>query len=811
MYSGVPAADIGVATAGKEIEKVRVSWVMRGSFLRGLGVALLEVWLASLLFAGQIPIQTFRVDGVVRDSSGAAIAGAHVTLYAGPASISGITDSAGNFSFEPVPFSGGTVLVQAAGFATLHQNWKVENGQSVSLEVVLSPAGTNEQVVVTAARIETRLSNVAGSAVALSTHDLNSTPALLIDDKLRQIPGFTLFRRSDSRTANPTSQGVSLNALGASGSSRALVLQNGIPLNDPFGGWVYWGRIPQEELASVEVMRGGISSLYGSNALGGVIQFLSRSPEPSASRWPAVSLETSYGSEKTPDLSVWAGKRAGPWDAALGADLLRTDGFIVVPQSQRGSVDTPANTEHASVDFSLGRRFGESTRVFGRGTFFTEARNNGTVVQTNDTRIAQGAVGADTQMGTAGVLALRLYGDSQGYNQNFSSVSVTRNSESLTNRQHVPAQQLGGSALWSRPLGCKQSLVAGVDATEVMGWSDESIFSSGTNTADAISGGRQRTVGVFGEDIVQITPKWLITAAARFDYWRNFDALSLRTPISTSGPTTITPFAERSENAFSPRLSVLYALNGDLSLFGSMSRAFRSPTLNELYRAFRLGNTVTNANPDLRAERLTGAEAGVHVHALQSRLSMTGDFFWDDIVDPLANVPISVTPSLITQQRQNLGRTRTRGIDLDGSFRVSRAIEISGGYQFADATVVQAPAYQALVGLRIAEVPRHQFTLQASYVNPRLFTMSVQGRYAGDQFDDAPNTLLLPRYFTLDLLASRTLTHGVEVFGAFENLTNQRYDTALTPVATTPPSLLPTLGPPLLARVGVRLNFPSSH
>jgi len=769
-------------------------------------LAIAEASLVCLLFAGETAAQAIRVEGVVRDSTGAAVAGAEVKLQAGATSLSRTTDSSGGFVFDSVPQSSGTISFRAKGFAGVEKNWNAEAGGSTHLEIVLSPAAVSEQVVVTAARIETRLSDVAGSAVALSSQDLSSTPALLVDDKLRQIPGFTLFRRSDSRTANPTSQGVSLNGLGASGASRALVLEDGIPMNDPFGGWVYWGRIPQEELASVEVMRGGISSLYGSNALGGVIQFLSRNEGV-----PAISLETSYGSEQTPDLSFWAGERTGPWDAAVAVDLFRTDGYIVVPASQRGSVDTPANAEHGTINIFLGGHFGQHNHVFARGSYFSEARNNGTRVQTNDTRMAQGALGADTQLGAGGTLSLRFYGDTQGYNQTFSSVAVTRMSEALTDSQHVPAQQMGGSALWSRPLGHKQSLVAGVDAVEVMGWSDESLFSSasGAHTANTIAGGRQRTIGVFGEDILQLTPKWIVTVAARFDDWRNFDGLSLRTPITPPGSTTVTPFADRAENAFSPRLSILRAVTSNLSLTGSISRAFRSPTLNELYRSFRLGNTVTNANSNLDAERLTGAEAGVHAFAFGRKLNMTGNVFWDDIVDPIANVPITTTPSLITQQRENLGRTRSRGVDVDAAFRLSDTIELSGGYQFVDATVVQAPAYQTLVGLLIPEVPRHQFTVQARYWNPARFMLSVQGRYGSSQYDDAPNTLLLPQYFTLDLLASRALGHGVEVFGTFENLFDQRYETALTPVATPVPSLLPTLGPPFAARIGVRLNFPA--
>ena len=321
---------------------------VRRTFSEGIPLACL----LALLLAGQtLTAQSLPVKGVVRDPSGAAIAGALVELKAGSFHASQATDTQGRFSFSAVPSTSGTIAVHASGFADLERGW---NPGATIQDIVLSPASVNQQVVVTATRTETRLSDVAGSAVVLAPQDLNATPALLVDDKLRQIPGFSLFRRSDSRTANPTSQGVSLNGLGASGASRVLVLEDGVPLNDPFGGWIYWGRIPQEELASLEVVRGGISSLYGSNALGGVIQFLARQPEEG----PEFSLETSYGSEQTPDLSFWAGEEHGPWNAAVAADLFRTDGYVLVPVADRGSVDTPANAKHASVDITVGRKFG---------------------------------------------------------------------------------------------------------------------------------------------------------------------------------------------------------------------------------------------------------------------------------------------------------------------------------------------------------------------------------------------------------------------------------------------------------------------
>ena len=373
-------------------------------------------------------------------------------------------------------------------------------------------------------------------------------------------------------------------------------------------------------------------------------------------------------------------------------------------------------------------------------------------------------------------------------------------SESLTDAQHVPAEQLGGSVSWSCSLGSRQTLVAGLDTQEVMGWSNESIFNSGTHLRDTIAGGRQRTVGIYGEDVIRITPTWILTAGARMDHWRNFEASSLRTPVTPPAPTTVTPLPERSENASSPRLSLLHSVNSHMALTASMYRAFRSPTLNELYRPFRVGNVLTNANSDLRAERLTGAEGGANVSAWGNRLTVRGNFFWDDIVNPIANVTLSTTPSLITRQRQNLGRTRSRGVQADATARLTGTVELSGGYEFVDATVVQFPANTTLIGLELPEVPKHQFTLQARYWNPSRLMFSIQGRYSGAQFDDDQNTLLLGQYFAVDVLAGRSLGHGVEAFGAFEDLFNQRYTVALSPV--------PTLGPPFLARIGLRFTFP---
>src|SRR5579864_7113531 len=414
----------------------------------------LTFWAAGLpcLYA-----QVNRVEGTVRDATGAVIADASVVVSSGSYRVSANTDAGGHFLFATVPISAGSVEVTREGFTSVHQLWNTGATAAVSLEIVMQPASANEEVTVSAARTEVRLSETPGSTILLNTTDVVATPALRVDDVLRQVPGFSLFRRTDSRTANASNQGVSLRGLGGTAASRALVLDDGLPLVDAFGGWVYWDRVPRASLASVEVFRGGASNLYGSDALGGVVQFMTRQPEER----PAFTLETSYGNERTPDLSAWTGARVGRWDLSLASEMFRTDGYIVVPTYQRGRVDTVANSEDATVELTIGHRLGEKGRIFGRGSFYTEFRNNGTPIQTNDTRLGEGAVGLDQQFGSSDSLTVRAYGLVQSYNQRFSSVAANRNSESLTDLQHVPEQVVGGAGQWTHFLGKHQTLIAG--------------------------------------------------------------------------------------------------------------------------------------------------------------------------------------------------------------------------------------------------------------------------------------------------------------------------------------------------------------
>ncbi|MGH9430860.1 MAG: TonB-dependent receptor, partial [Terriglobia bacterium] len=641
------------------------------------------------------------IRGTVEDPSGQRIPGALVKFESGKLIASAVTDAQGHFELIAVTAASGTLQVSATGFAPLIRQWQASSEHGSSLVITLQLASVNQQVNVTATRVPLRVGETPASIVVLAQPVLDSTPALSLDGILRQIPDFTLFRRTDSRFANPTTQGVSLRGVGASGASRALVLADGIPLNDPFGGWVYWDRLPRVSVGRVEAAEGGASDLYGSDALGGVIGFVSRQAQTNV-----MDLDASYGNLNTPDGSMWANGVLGPWSAQLAAEAFSTDGYVLEPLNQRGPVDTPAASAHRVATITMDRQLTGHSRAFLSGSIFAETRQNGTPLQTNRTHLRQLAAGWDLQSSQAGNFSARAFGGPELYDQNFSAIATDGASESLTDVQRVPAQQVGGSFEWNRAAGTHQTLVAGLDLLQVRGSSNEQHYLKGSPSQETGTGGRQNTEGFYVEDLIRPASKWLVTAGGRVDHWRNFDGLITTLPLSKPGPPTVIDFANRSQTAFSPRLSVLRSLNASSSLYVSAYRAFRAPTLNELYRTFRVGNVVTDANSALTAEHLTGAEAGAQWSPWNGRLNARASLFWSDITDPIANVTLTTTPSLITRQRQNLGSARSRGLELEAFAHISDGWTVSGGYQYAQATITSFPVESALVGLWIPEVPR---------------------------------------------------------------------------------------------------------
>ena len=609
----------------------------------------------------------------------------------------------------------------------------------IALAAAVILAQVAETITVTATRTETRLADTPASVVVLSGEEIQQNAAPTLDDALRQVAGFTLFRRTGSRVANPTSQGVSLRGVGASGASRALVLDDGVPLNDPFGGWVYWGRVPRVALERVEVLRGGASDLYGSSAMGGVIQFIRR-------KSAGLTVDASAGAQETGAVSAFVAGKHG----SVAVDLFSTGGYVLVREGERGAVDVAADSRHVTIDGTFRRE-----RFFVRASHYSESRNNGTPLQENDTAIRHLAIG-----GELGALSLRAFGSDQDYSQTFSAIDADRNGERLTVEQRVPSRGYGASAQYTRPVAKRHVLVAGAEARVASGTSDELRFTNaGTFRVEA--GGTQRLGAAYLEDLFAVTDALSITAGIRTDWWRTSEGAQ--------------------EGQLNPRLSVLWRANDALTLTASAYNAFRAPTLNELYRGFRVGNVNTLPNNALHSENLTGFEAGAR--ARNVRLTV----FLMNVTDTIANVTLSATPTLITRRRENLGRTRSAGAELDAEWRFGPDWRASAGLLFVDATIREGE----LRGNRVPQVPGHQATAQVSWKS-----YGAQLRWSASQFDDDRNELRLDSYLVADLFASHPVTPTLDATLAIENAFDQQVEASATPVVT--------LGQPRAWRVGVR-------
>lgn len=654
-----------------------------------------------------------------------------------------------------------------------------------------------EPVVVTATRSEQPIGEAPASVTVLSREDIRQGAGQALDDLLRQVPGFSLFRRSSSLVSHPTTQGVSLRGIGPSGASRALVLLDGVPINDPFGGWVYWDRVPLQSVERVEVVRGGGASLWGNYALGGVINIITRRPTARA-----ALFEGSYGTADTHNVDLLLTDTLGPFGLSLEGGHFSTDGYKVVSVNRRGSVDVDAGSSHTTFNGRLEMKVSPDLTLFARGTYYEESRENGTPLQFNNTDTGSFATGGRLRTSDGSEWTVTVFGDVQGFHSTFSSQAADRNSETLALDQRVPTMSVGAALTWTRAFG-DHRVLAGTDFRWIEGETDERVYVAGAFSRTRVAGGEQQLYGLFVQDTWTPIRELEVVAGIRGDYWRAYDGFRRDTPPPAGIPGRQT-YADIDRMSASPRFAVLYHATPSTDLRGSFYQGFRVPTINELYRVFRVRNDVTVANEHLKPERLTGGEVGVaqRVGPFEARATA----FWNEVENLIINVtravPLPDCPAGTTcRQRQNVDRARIRGIETELEVRPARDWRIIGSYTYTDTEVLDSPQQRSLEGKRLAQVPRHGAALTVRYDNPALFTAAVTARYVGRQFEDDINTLPLGSYVVLDLFLSRRLAKWAEVFVGIENLLDTTYTTGRTSDGVV------SIGAPFLAHGGVRLSF----
>jgi outer membrane receptor protein involved in Fe transport len=658
-----------------------------------------------------------------------------------------------------------------------------------------------ETVVVTAPALPPSPADAVFSVVRLDPQVLATAPRL--DEALAQVPGFSLYRRVSSLGANPTTQGASLRGIAGSAASRALVTLDGVPVNDPFGGWVIFTAIPGETVGAVDVVRGAGAGPYGAGALTGVVSLRSIAMAPG--QWTADAKVGSLGWGRVAAVGAFD---AGGNDGLVWGDYEHSDGWTPVIQG-RGAADERLTLQDEAVGGRLERSFGAATGEL-RASLYQEDRGAGTLDAGSRARGFQlAATAAQAPQGERIGWRAQAWVIGSDLANSAATVAADRNSATPANNEfQTPALGLGLNGQVRRDVG-PDTFELGVDLREMQG-EDREDFSavSGVLTKLRHAGGGMFIGGVYGE-ATQQTGRWLLAEGARLDGWQTFDGHDREQTIATGVQTLDLKDAGRGGVTPTGRLGVRYDLGGGLWLRTAGYAGFRAPTLNELYRTFRVGQNVTLANAALTPERLYGGEAGLG--GTWSGLRLDADVFYNDLENPVTNVTLAAGPisnpvggfvpaggSLL--QRENVGAIHAWGVEADGSYRLAPTLTARAAISWARATVEGGTTAPRLTGLQPAETPATTVTAGLDWRPLHTLSFTSDLRWESRRFADDQNQLPLAAAIVVNARLDWQVRPGLGVFVAADNIFDVRVE------QNEATNGLYSFGPPRLLSVGVVLG-----
>ena len=613
-------------------------------------------------------------------------------------------------------------------------------------EYALDETDASEPIIVTAAGLDEPRSEVAYGAVTLDGEAIAREPSGRLENILSQVAGVELFRVSDSRSGHPTGQGVTLRGLGGNASSRALLVLDGVPQSDPFGGWIAWPGFDAEQLGEIKVVRGGGSGVFGPGALAGTIELASLSVE----NFEPARASLAYGSRDSIETGV--GIMLPPSENSLldvSIHHERGDGFIPIVEGRRGPADIPARYETYGGTFRIAAPLAGSEFQFA-ARYFHDERSRGFAFGDNRTRGFDGSVRL-LGRGRLPWEAL-LYVQDRDFRSSFASLDANRTTASqVLDQFSVPATGIGGR-FEIRPTlpGDAAELRLGADFRRTEGETNERFFFvAGEPTRLRSAGGETLTLGGFADATVRLAPELTATGSARLDRWSISDGFFAQRNIGGGNASGIA-YPDRDGWQFTGRAGLAWQPRNELTVRTAGYTGWRLPTLNELFRPFRVGDDVTGANAALAPEELAGIEAGVD-YTPATFLNLSGTVFYNRLSDAIANVTLGQGPGVFPdvgfvpgayRQRRNLDAIESAGFELDALARFAEwSFRLS--YAFTDAEVDASGPAAPLDGLRPAQTPRHSASATLGWSREFGPDAALTLRYIGSRFEDDLNQLRL--------------------------------------------------------------------
>jgi outer membrane receptor protein involved in Fe transport len=695
------------------------------------------------------------------------------------------------------------------------QQW-IWGGSAIAIVVATTGATAQqnapvlEEIEVTARHLPPSPSEKIYATTTLGRLDLDASGDSRLDDVLQTVPGFGLFRRQSSRAAHPTTQGVTLRGLGPSGAGRTLLLLNGVPQNDPFGGWIDWSRMQAAALESATVTRGGGAGPWGNTALAGVISVRTRAEDGNAA-WGEVRGDSLTSFEGTVSGQYTVGS-AQIFGTANGRD---SDGPYLIRKDQRGTIDRRASNRGGWFQGGARLDVGEGTLLTVSAGYSDDRYINGIDLQASQTQITNGSLSlvhytADDQISWEG----NVYVRDQKFSSFFAAIDATRTTATPALDQfRVPSTAVGANGIVRMPLADDLTLEVGADIRQVEGETNERFFVVNNKfSRQRKAGGEQLITGAFAEVNWEVLSGLTLTAGGRVDYWRQSDGSRLETTISDGSIRRDDIFPSRDGVVGNFRFGARSELTDEFVFKALAYSGFRVPTINELYRPFRVGSDITEANPDLKPERMWGVEGSVEWTPAQD-LTLSTTFFHVWINDAVSNTTITTTPGFNAElgafvptggslrQRRNLDRIEVDGAEVEALWTLSNQFDFAVRYLYTNPKVKRNDDEPILVGNRLAQVARHQGTLTAIWRPDDRWTLKVEGRAVSSQFDDDQNVRRLSSFAVLDLYADMAVTDFATLFISAENVFDRTIKTGISGTGVV------SVGLPRVFAGGVRMRF----
>ncbi len=613
-------------------------------------------------------------------------------------------------------------------------------------------------IIVTGEGLPATPATAAYDVTILDHEELIATGSGRIEDALSNVAGFQQFRRSDSRSSNPSAQGVTLRALGGNASSRAQVLLDGVPMANPFFGYIPLSAIAPERLASARVTRGGGSGPFGSGALAGTIELTSGDPGSLGT----FSGHALVNDREETDISGTLATQLGAGFALVSGRWDRGKGFYTTPRDQR----VPA-TARAAYD-------SWSTQIRGVAPISDDVEVQANVLLFDDNRTLR-FDGADSSSEGQDA-SLRFVGqgdwafDLLGYVQsrNFSNVVVSSSLfVPVLDQRNTPSTGIGGKFELRPPVGDANLLRLGADYRRSDGELFEDSISgfTGAIRERRNAGGTNTDLGFYAENDF-LFGALTLTAGARLDRYTINDGFYTARDID-GAVLSDQRFDDRSGWEESFRGGLVFDANDALSLRAAAYTGLRLPTLNELYRPFVVFPVVTQANENLDVEKLEGFEAGLDLTPNDGViLSLTA--FHNKVKGAIANVTIAEN----LRQRQNIDAVRAKGVELSAGIRQG-IFRFNGSLAYTDAQAQGSGFAAALDGNRPSQTPKWVAGATLAIEPMDGWLLSTTLRYVGKQFEDDLEQNIMPSATTLDAYARIPVAGGVSLVLRGENLTDE--------------------------------------